>query len=539
MTDPGITEQDIAEAFQELMQFGEELRESAYWQPLGAFPDDIYGVPASSSQMNPLASPRRSVGYSYRYDRADGRYLPYYENELDLRRQRAAIRNIAGFTSIATGAVETLNAFVINTGYSFTAKARNESAEESLKPLIDQVQRVIDRFVSQNNVVGQLDQQMHIGSREEGESIIALYSQPGYVARAVSINPDELTEPANVAPLNRMLGTDDGCSYWEFGVHTRYSPTMKCHDTATPLHYHIVRDDAGQDWDVLPAERVVHIKRNVPPTAKRGISDYLRVVEDMQGESEITQSTTQAMKILTAIPFVKEFPTATGSVRPPGADTTTLPTRGSMGTTRSVDRQRYHPGTIPELAKGAKYVAGPLTQMRNDAVIQFFSHLLKRIGMFWGIPPFMMQVEADTQLYSAVLAIGSPFVRRREQDQAFYGNYFVELITKALKIAWDTNQLRPVGVANFGELMHLAEITYQAPTVALTDDKAQSEADAIDIQSGVLSVKTAQQKRGLDPDQEQQQQQEQPTPVQQAVEMAKTDPIAAAARLREAWGAYP
>lgn len=525
---PDTYEQQLAQ----LHGFAKELVESSRWNQVGDWPDEPGWMDVGN--RNRFAA-KRGGAFSYIYDRADGRFLPYYENEWDLRRQRVSMRNLAGFTSVAIGAVETLNAYVIGTGYKFRAKARDESQEHVLKPIIDKIQLVIDRFLEENRFLGSLDKECHIDSREDGEKILALYPQDGYVARVMVIEPDELTEPANPGPINRMIGIDDQWSHWEFGVHTRYNEDLRCHDTETPLHYHVVRDDAGMDWDYLPADRVVHIKRNVPRKAKRGVSDFLPMVDDLDGEDNITTGMRECMRILASIPFIKEKDIDyEPGISIPGADqySLTLPTSG--GGARTVKRQRYHPGTVPEL-RGMKYQAGPLTQMRNDALVNTLNYLLKRIGMFWTLPGFMMGAESGTHLYSSVLAIGSPFVIRREQDQIEMGEKFVELIEKALKIAWETGQISGIE-SSFGRLMNLIEIDYEAPRVALTNEKEQSEAIKNNVEAGVMSIQTAQEQTGLDPEKEATRSQAIPD-IQQAIE-SMTDPVATADRLIESgqWG---
>jgi hypothetical protein len=245
--------------------------------------------------------------------------------------------------------------------------------------------------------------------------------------------------------------------------------------------------------------------------------------------------------VLCNIPFIKEFHTPTTGA-PIGGDSTSMPAARLGGGTRMVRRERYHPGTVPELRNGAKYQAGPLTQMRNDAVMAFLAYLLKRIGTFWTLPGFMMGAEADSQLYSSVLAIGSPFVIRREQDQIFYGEKYIEIIEKALRIAWETGQISRLE-ASFERLMSLIEIDYEAPKVALTNELEQSEANRNNVEAGIVSLQTAREQTGLDPEKEQQRAQADPQPqgdvVAEAFDLAQRNPRLAANKLRESWEAYP
>ncbi len=141
-----VAEQQAERRLVERMEaYAAELREAGFWDQVG------YDEPGWSEipSLNRLTS-RRNSPYSYIHDRQDGRYLPYYENEWELRRMRAACRNIAAFTSVAIGALNTLDGYVIKTGYQFKVKAREESQEESLSPLVDELQRYVDQFLKES-----------------------------------------------------------------------------------------------------------------------------------------------------------------------------------------------------------------------------------------------------------------------------------------------------------------------------------------------------------------------------------------------------
>ncbi len=356
------------------------------------------------------------------------------------------------------------------------------------------------------------------------------------------VEPDEVTEPADAYGLNDYLGIIDHEScYWEYGILTCYNEELKSHDTETPLYYHIVRTDDGTDWDCVEADRMVHFKRNTSRKAKRGVSDYFAMLEDIEGEGKLNASLRKGMEILANIPFIKEFPTGSSMSSPSGADIQSISLPSIGGGSRTVQQVKYHPGTVPSI-RGGKYQAGPLAQMRNDAVMDCLKYLLKRMGTFWTIPNFMMSGDTDTALYSAVLAIGSPFVNQREKDQTFYGAGFVEIIEKALRIAYETGQISHLA-PSFARLMSLVEIDYEAPQVTMTDETAQAQRDQIDIQSGIKTIQTAREQRGIDHDKEEErmaiQRKNQPVQIESAVESMR-DPYKTASQLLESgeWGEW-
>lgn len=514
-----------------------ELQESTGWAPLGSFNRDYDEHPEGFPLLSRMNQFRGR--WSRVYDRQDGRYMPYYENEYDLREIRQAARNLAGFSSTAIGAVETLDTFVVGSGFTFNVVARDETQAEALKDLTEELQRVVDTFLEQNKFKTHLESQSHIESREEGESILAVVPQTGYVARIIHNQGDELTEPDSPHQINRYLGIDDHKnSSWEFGIHTRFNPELGMHDTATPLHYHFTYNDSGSQWAVVEAKNVVHIKRNVPLRAKRGVSDYLAMLPDIEGEGELTRSLAHGMKILASIPFFKEFSEVNANKRPPtGADGRLTSMAKTGGGSRSVERVRYKPGTIPQIS-GGTYRPGPMSSSNAVPVMDTLKWLVNRMGSFWTIPSFMLTGDTETALYSAVLAMGTPFVRRRQKEQEQIGEAHKRLIWIALRIAYETGQISRLA-ASWQQIERAIDITYTPPKIALESDKEQAETQAVKVNTGVISEKTAAEEMGEDPEQEESQAEEEETPLGEAFDVARFYPQRAAQMIRESWKDYP
>lgn len=523
----------------------EDLQESvAFWPSWAA--NDNAGMP--EHRDGSLLGLPSMTAHSRVYDRQDGRFLPYYDTEWDLKLLRQTSRTLAAFTETAIGGVETICSYVIKTGFTFQVQAKK--GVTGVDSIVNRLQKVIDRFLLENKFYNGLDREIHNDCRRDGEKIIALKPQTGYVARCLVIEPDELTEPARGHEISQYIGVDPAIAHWEYGILTIDNDELGCHDTENSVAYHVVHDDAGYNWDALPADRVVHFKRNTSRRAKRGVSDFIAMHNTMDSESQLVNSISHTMRIMANIAFVKERPEGrSGGSIPTGADGVSMPVRRSDGGSRTVDRYRYHPGTVPDLANGLKYVPGPLANMKNDAVEQTLSMLIKRIAMYWTIPYYMLTGDTETALYSSVLAIGSPFVNRRQMDQVELGEQFVELIEKALKIAYDTGQISDMA-PSFQRLLQMVEITYTAPDVALTDDFQRAQRQQLEIAAGTLSRETAIEEAGREVEVElpriNRDAAARPTlPTagpglfDAAFEESLHNPCQAARRIQEAWGAYP
>lgn len=461
---------------------------------IDALGDDGWTLTADLSR--PALGVRSRPLYSLSRDRADGKFGPYYETEWDLRRMRSACRNVDAFSSIAEGALETLAGYVVGTGYTFKAKPK-PNAPEDAKTLAAAVQRFLDQFADTNRITGGLDEEVHRFSRIDGERPVAVYPGADGLPRLRSIDPNGITEPRSVRQLERHYGYDDGLSRWEFGVHTRRDGRTGRHDTTEVLGYHVLHDDGGYDWEYVERDRMELFRRNVPAEAKRGVSDLFKPLADLEREAKLSRNSAEGMAILAAIAFIKEFSTAAaaqaGSAA--GGDTITANRTRQDGGGRSVQRQRFQPGTIPNVYGGAKYHPSPLAAMNTGALRDVSDAVLKRVGARWVMPGYMLTGDTNTALYSAVLVIGSPFVNARLRDQRWFRERWLRLVWKALRACSCEDWFGvPLEVVE-----RLVEIEASVPTISLESADARATRQRTEIEAGTLSRQTAMEENGRDP----------------------------------------
>lgn len=463
----------------------------------------------------------RQQNFTSIYDRADGRFLPYYDNELDLDRTRIQCRNVAKWAATAVGIGKTLDAYVINSGFSVDCDYKYGVKEEP--NLLAAVKQALD-IIHRNNpelLDVECQRELHNESRIDGEKLIAIF--PDHNANSVNIqfiDATEIREPLLPSPLNNMLGLDDDGPYkafWEFGVLTIGNPNLRLNgpkdvpinDLSKPLGYHVCYDDGGLSWDYIPAENAVHVKRNVTDKAKRGWSDYAIILETMEREIKLTRNLAEGAAIQSAIAFIRER--APGQLIQnsiSGGDITTVTKSSTQsGKAFSTQKQTFHPGTIPDVGNGYKFHYGPMGQP-NSGVFQDVAKYLERIGgKLWVIPSFMITGDTETALFNAVLAIGSPFVNARQMDQTFYGNALKETYIKSLDVMIQHGWF-PLDVS-LDEILDSIEVTVHGADITIEDSKSRAERHTIELQNGTLSIQTATEESGKDFEVEQQRIEEQ------------------------------
>jgi hypothetical protein len=454
--------------------------------------EDGWNLVADLSRA-PLGTRARPF-YSMVQDRSDGKFGPYYANEWDLRRMRAVCRLVESQSSVAESAFETLAGYVVGTGYTFKAKAR-PNAPEGSQHLAAAVQRFLDQFVDANGIKGGKDDEVHRFSRIDGERPTAVYPAADGLPRLRVFDPNQITQPASTKPIERHYDFD-ARDRWEFGVHTRVDEYGR-HDSSQVLGYHVLHDEAGYDWEYIPRERMELFRRNVPAEAKRGVSDLFKPVADLQREGKLSRNAAEGMAILSAIAYIKENPQGAAAQpgAPGGSDSITRVRPRQDGGGRSVQVQRFHPGSIVHLFGGAKYQPSPLSSMNTGALRDVSNAVLMRVGSRWSMPGYMLTGDTNTALYSAVLVMGSPFVNARVRDQEWFKARWLRLVWKALKCA---SALDWFG-APLEHVERFIEIEAVLPPISLESGEARANRQRSEIEAGTLSQQTAIEEAGRDP----------------------------------------
>jgi len=437
--------------------------------------------------------PHRHTPWSLKSDREDGKFFPLYETEMDLARIRGQSRNLAAFTSTAIGAVEALKNYVYGTGFTYTIQAaEGVQADE----LVKQAQRVIDKFIELNDYTGIIDAESHQRSREDGEVFMHLRADGSRVLLDI-IEPDNVTEPANKREIEDWLEVTGKVpvsafvTSWKFGILT---PQRHTHET---LGYHVVYDSAGNDWEWVPESQMVHIKRNVPRKAKRGVSDFVPVWEDIEAEARLRKNTAEGAAIQAAIAFIREHVPGTSKtdiVDFVAANATTNYGKSIKDGTRTTQVEKFQSGTVKDIPEGMKYHAGPMGTLRSPIFIEVAQFILRSIGQRWSFPEFIISGDASNANFASTLVAESPFVKARECDQAFYKRGDSELLWKVLRLAWDNGRLK----GDWQQIEQSIEVKIDAPEVASRDKQKQASTDEILQRMGVKSRRTIAAEHGLD-----------------------------------------
>lgn len=456
-------------------------------------------------------------------DRRDGAFFPVFRTEQELAQIRGDCHVAGYFSSIAIGAVEALQRYVFGKGFTFDAEVQADHGltvdATNLTRLVAEVKVVIREFEQQNNLticsgIGSLDCEIDSRIRHDGEAPIILESRlaPGGVTYGTSgigvkvqlVEPDQVTQPADTWKLDRWLGLLDRVpTSWSFGVHTpsRYLDEV--------LGLHVVYDGVGDEWDYIPnvvghpanpRKTCVFAKRNTPRNVKRGLGDFFPIVGDIGREAKLEVRLAKGATLQASIAWVTEQP---ANINPSATNPANIqPLRGHMSVptqdgTRQLPVSNYPAGSIVVTPAGRKFLPGPMGAERNPNFLLIANYMLRRIGVRWNTPEYMISGDASNANYSSTLVAESPFVKAREFDQQFHIGVFQQMLWKVLEFYAAAGRFRRL-CPDFATLKRLIKVIVTAPEVATRDPQKMAETLATHQDKGWASPETCATKAGYD-----------------------------------------
>lgn len=454
----------------------------------------------SNDWSNDSLNGSRGTMFASINDRQDGKFPPFYENETDLAKQLGMVRRFLGLSELCEAVTTALRVYTFGAGVEISVQA---AAKTNVAPeLVDAVRRIVENFSEDNCLVNSLDLEIHQRSREDGEAILPIER----VGTKIVCNPVEtvqLTEPSNSRGLTDYIAAQHGVDCdtfspsWKFGVLTTER------NTASPLGYHVVYDTLGNDWDFYPPEQLVHVKRGVPRSAKRGISDWIAPMQRMSQHAKLVRNIASGEALRAAIAWVEQVPLGTTAAQAasrggPGIGQQYTTGRGESVTPRA---KTYREGTILRPTGGLEYKPFLGSTGMSEGLIRVQEMLTGLIGTRWLMTRSMISGDASAVNFAASLTAEAPFVKAREADQQLYGGALKSLLWKVVKFAWRLGWLDTRGVP-IDQLEKLIDIKVDFTSPATRDRTALVNQLVQEVGLLGTSKRTAQVELGRDPDEE-------------------------------------
>lgn len=440
----------------------------------------LYDTPGFSGMLG------RSMHRTQIDDRTDGKYLPIYDNEMDLSLIRAMSWLLKDRVPMAKAIECRLLDYTIGNGFDWSITGKNVDER-----LISRLERDVEKVFDENAWTGELERESFTREFDDGEFMMSL-NLDGDAIRFEVHEGEELTEPLDKRALEDWLDLFEYEPSWTFGVLTQRNRSDQ------PKGYHVVRNPSGTDWDFYPVEKFVHWKRNVRKSAKRGVTDlYTPHTYLMRGDRVFT-NTAEGAAIQAAIAYILEH--AEGVTRGQAASmsrNTLIGGKTDPYTERNKNVQRIAPGTIRQIPSGQKYHASMLGSNKSDIYIQVMEAALRLAGTIYSMPEGMITGTYQNNSYASAETAVDPWVLGRKADQSTRERRKRQLIVQIIRILHSMGRYKEFGDPSFEELLMMIDVVVTAPD--LWPESVTSEevtAMIAQIAEGLIDPQTAATKLG-------------------------------------------
>jgi len=417
-------------------------------------------------------------------DRQRGRNYPVYEVEDDLNAIRGDARLLATENEAGIGAKNTLANFTIGTGLKYEVSLKKKVSPRGNIRLVNKVQDWIEEFIERTDWPLH-EREMHGRTIEDGEPFVELMPIGGGRCEPIFHEADAITEPHDKRAADDYIGAYS--LDWLFGIGTPIGRPSK------PQAYFVDLSGDQQDWDIVPEERMVHVKRNVVANCKRGVSDYYPVAGSLRRAEKVLRNTGDGAALQSAIAWIREHPAGTtgSQVLSLGTGKTEYeydrPTVG--GSSRTTRQQVYLPGTILDVRNGQQYKPGPMGS-GSTTFIDVSGAILRYAGLRWNIPEFMISGDTGNTNFASILVAESPFVKAMESEQVFFSCAYRSLMWKMLGIAARAGVFTGQGIYTRRQLQERLKLEVKVPRVSVRNRLEETKIRSILFEYGLLSGPT-------------------------------------------------
>jgi len=415
--------------------------------------------------------------------RRHGDLPPFYRTEMQHWQIVDAARVLEALCPTAVNVLDTLTQFAIFTGFDYKVTPK----EDGSKDLAEKAQKFLDKWRSEVNWFA-WETEIFRRTRRDGEAFIVIEDdEVSDMPVLRSVEPEQVKQPLNTGGLNTDLGIRSDSS-WKYGILTSKE------DTSTAAGYWVVSQYSSEQnlGTFFPAEEMIHIKTEwVDRQAKRGVSDFFCVANDIPGTKKLLRNLREGAAVQAAIAFLKEHPEGMNPERTIlGADPTNVTRSGVRTTSIQMDGPQ-----VLDVSHGLKYVAGPISASgKSDVLVKVLQAALRNVGIRWQFPEGMISGDASNANMASALVAEGPFVRAMTFRQWWYRTAYKNVAERILDTAAIAGR---IGGARENILDEI-EVTVEMKAVLARDPKEETDRNAVLDERGVISLKSWTAREDLD-----------------------------------------
>lgn len=426
---------------------------------------------------------RGSWGPATIWQRKQGRNYPLFRTEQELALLRFPSRYLCGTNNYAIGMVNGLLGYILGSGITYRVGVKAGQDAKANADLVRSVQEVVDLILDENEWYGGempgLEDEATWRSFEDGEFIVLSFPLNNGMTQWRFAEPEQLTQPP---------GSD--ADEWSFGVHTRKA------DIQNPIGYYIAWNENTADGDELPADRVLHFRRNAKRTVKRGLPEFTFDTQDAVDEaaklrSNMSEAAAQQASIVAVMKFKQGTQSEIQAVAT-GESDYWAPDPYRDGNQIGIRKSRR--GTREYLPDSQEYTSGPAAT-NAEAHATVLSLLLRSVCVRWNMPEWFGSADAGQTNRANGMTAERNGVNRIIREQRRYCAAYRRLVWQAVE---HYCRVRGVAGKTWEEVDGLLDLRAVAPEPVSQDPLTAAQVAAIEIPLGVNSRQNYMQDQGRD-----------------------------------------
>jgi len=456
------------------------------WGPFWNDPSEYGAFQFPNAGMGGWVNPAQ---LAVRDNYLSGEQLPIYLSWWQLKSIRDRARFVFATNEFAHGLVQCFQSFVVGSaGFKWRVASidlKNPVPEDLLK----RCQASLDIFREYNSMVdveNEIVYRLHV----DGEVFLRKFPQANGMLVIRFIEPE----------LVRGYATDIGSPKDSFGI------VCEEDDINSVLGYQVIlKPSVSREPTFIPADEIIHIKIGTNSNAKRGLTTFYPVFQNLTNCEDILASTVTMAKARAKIAMIRKVnnvaPDSMASLVDSQIDAT-LGGSNNMGATESIGLERFGYGSIITAPANIDYEF-PGANVDAAGLVQVLQANLRSLATRFGISETLMSGDASNNNYSSALIAEAPARRTFERWQGIVGRSLAECRFEPNKsLAWSQIHLASEHGIIPKEILKNIKITSEAYSLQSREHQKEAEMNNVYHSMGVKSIQTIRAELGLDNDTE-------------------------------------
>jgi hypothetical protein len=456
------------------------------WGPFWNDPSEYGAFQFPNAGMGGWVNPAQ---LAVRDNYLSGEQLPIYLSWWQLKSIRDRARFVFATNEFAHGLVQCFQSFVVGSaGFKWRVASidlKNPVPEDLLK----RCQASLDIFREYNSMVdveNEIVYRLHV----DGEVFLRKFPQANGMLVIRFIEPE----------LVRGYATDIGSPKDSFGI------ICEEDDINSVLGYQVIlKPSVSREPTFIPADEIIHIKIGTNSNAKRGLTTFYPVFQNLTNCEDILASTVTMAKARAKVAMIRKVnnvaPDSMASLVDSQIDAT-LGGSNNMGATENIGLERFGYGSIITAPANIDYEF-PGANVDAAGLIQVLQANLRSLATRFGISETLMSGDASNNNYSSALIAEAPARRTFERWQGIVGRSLAECRFEPNKsLAWSQIHLASEHGIIPKEILKNIKITSEAYSLQSREHQKEAEMNNVYHSMGVKSIQTIRSELGLDNDTE-------------------------------------